>query len=66
MLLPTLRVLLVLVVLSAGVRVAYLSVLTAIGCGPGMPEMVFWIGNETGIAAIAMLLLRTGVRCPVR
>ena len=65
MLLPTLRALLVLVVVSPGLGIAYLSVLAATGRGPSLVEAIFWIGSELGFAALAMLLLRTVLCRPV-
>ena len=66
MLLPTLRTLLVLVIVSAGGGLAYLGVQVATGHGAALHALLFWIGNQIGFATIAALLLATVVRRPAR
>ena len=66
MLLPTLRAILVLVIAGAGVGLIHLAVRVAAGQGPNLPELLFWIGNQVGFAAISALLLATVVRRPAR
>lgn len=66
MLLPTLQTLLVLVIVSAGIGLTYFADRIRAGHGPDMPELLFWISNQVGFAAIAALLLATVVRRPAR
>ena len=66
MLLPTLRSILILVIAGAGVGLTHFAVRVAVGHGPVLPELLFWIGNQVGFAAIAALLVATVVRRPAR